>query len=155
MKISIEIASINYMNDCVKILQDSEIGKVYFYDYEKTKFLITKAISDQELYVAIGENEECLGFIYYKSQGMLGSYPYLHIVAVKREYRSRGIGRQLISFFEDNASEYSSTKYFLTVDDFNEKAKHLYEDLGYVCVGTLPDFYKKEISIFLMMKSDS
>lgn len=57
------------------------------------------------------------------------------------------------SFFQyENASEYTSTKLFLTVDDFNPRAKKLYENLGYHCVGELPDFYKKGINCFLMMK---
>ncbi len=40
----------------------------------------------------------------------------------------------------------------LTVDDFNPGAKKLYENLGYKCVGELPDFYKKGINCYLMMK---
>ena len=56
------------------------------------------------------------------------------------------------SFFEDNASDSSSAKYFLTVDDFNPGAKILYENLGYKCVGELPDFYKNGINCYLMMK---
>lgn len=90
--------------------------------------------------------------MWYMSKGIFGSYPYLHIIAVKKEYRNLGIGQQLIKYFEDNASTYTSTKYFLTVDDFNQKARRLYERLGYQCVGTLPDFYKKGISCNLMMK---
>ena len=54
--------------------------------------------------------------------------------------------------FEDNASGSPLAKYFLTVDDFNPRAKKLYENLGYKCVGELPDFYKKGINCYLMMK---
>ena len=68
------------------------------------------------------------------------------------EYRNYGIGKQLIKFFEDNASDSSSAKYFLTVDDFNPGAKKLYENLGYKCVGELTDFYKNGINCYLMMK---
>lgn len=71
---------------------------------------------------------------------------------MKEEYRSLGIGKQLMKYFEENASEYSSMKLFLTVDDFNPRAKKLYENLGYHCVGELLDFYKKGINCFLMMK---
>lgn len=44
-------------------------------------------------------------------------------------------------------------KYFLTVDDFNPRARKLYENLGYKCVGELPDFYKQGINCYLMMKT--
>ena len=113
---------------------------------------IPNAVGQENIYVALDENEKCLGFIYYMTNGVFGSYPYLHIVAVKEEYRSFGIGKQLIKFFEDNASDSSSAEYFLTVDDFNPGAKKLYENLGYKCVGELPDFYKKGINCYLMMK---
>ena len=86
------------------------------------------------------------------TNGVFGSYPYLHIVAVKEGYRGCGIGKQLIKYFEDNASDASSAKYFLTVDDFNPGAKKLYENLGYMCVGELTDFYKNGINCYLMMK---
>ena len=58
-----------------------------------------------------------------------------------------------IAYFEKNSSHYPSTKCFLTVDDFNVRAKKLYEDLGYQCVGTLPDFYKAGITSYIMMKA--
>ena len=64
------------------------------------------------IYVALDENEKCLGFIYYMTNGVFGSHPYLHIVAVKEGYRGCGIGKQLIKYFEDNASDSSSAKYF-------------------------------------------
>ena len=150
--VHIQLADVNYIDSCRDILQNSDIGKVYFSDCEKATKMLTYAVGQKNVYVALDENENCLGFIYYMPNGVFGSYPYLHIIAVKEEYRSNGIGKQLIKFFEDNASDYSSTKYFLTVDDFNPRAKKLYESLGYKCVGELTDFYKKGINCFLMMK---
>jgi len=150
--VHIQLADVNYIDSCRDILQNSDIGKVYFSDREKATKMLTYAVGQKNVYVALDENENCLGFIYYMPNGVFGSYPYLHIIAVKEEYRSNGIGKQLIKFFEDNASDYSSTKYFLTVDDFNPRAKKLYESLGYKCVGELTDFYKKGINCFLMMK---
>ena len=150
--VHIQLADVNYIDSCRDILQNSDIGKVYFSDREKATKMLTYAVGQKNVYVALDKNENCLGFIYYMPNGVFGSYPYLHIIAVKEEYRSNGIGKQLIKFFEDNASDYSSTKYFLTVDDFNPRAKKLYESLGYKCVGELTDFYKKGINCFLMMK---
>lgn len=88
MKVSIKPADKSHTAECVKILQNSELGKAYFSDDEKATGVIDEAITANELYVAVRETGECLGFAYYKSQGMLGSYPYLHIVAVKNGYRS-------------------------------------------------------------------
>ena len=153
MNIAIKMAAEKHIIACTNILQSTEIGAVYFSNYEKTVALLSHALAQQELFVALNDHEECLGFMYFMSNGVFGSYPYLHIIPVKEEYRNLGIGKQLIKYFEENSSDYSSTKHFLTVDDFNPKAKKLYESLGYQCVGELKDFYKNGITSYIMMKA--
>ena len=111
--------------------------------------MLQYALEKKELYIALNEQGECVGFIYCMQNGVFGSYPYLHIISVKEDCRGNGIGSLLMSYFEE---KYPSDKYFLTVDDFNINAKKLYERLGYQCVGQLPDFYKKGIDCYLMMK---
>lgn len=152
MNIAIKSADIKHIDECVNILQNSEVGEAYFSSYEKARDLLSSGIVQKGLFVALSDNEECLGFIYHMQKGVFGSYPYLHIIAVKEEYRCLGIGKQLMNYFEENSSHYASTKCFLTVDDFNLRAKNLYERIGYQCVGELPDFYKKGINCYLMMK---
>ena len=152
MDIHIQLADSKYIDCCVEILQNSDLGKAYFSDHKKAADMLAYAVEQKDVYIALDKNENCLGFIYFMTKGVFGSYPYLHILAVKEEYRNYGIGRQLIKFFEDNASDSSSAKYFLTVDDFNQRAKNLYESLGYKCIGELPDFYKEGINCYLMMK---
>ena len=153
MNVNIIKGNIAYIEACIHILQNSEIGQVYFEDYSKVEASLLNAITEDGLFVAVNEKAECLGFIYYMSKGVFGSYPYLHIIAVKEEYRGYGVGKQLMKYFEENASSYLSTKYFLTVDDFNVNARRLYERLGYQCVGTLPNFYKDDIDCNVMMKA--
>ncbi len=141
MVIQIKLADMKYIDSCVEILQNSDLGKAYFSDHKKAADMLAYAVARKNVYVALNENENCLGFIYYMTHGVFGSYPYLHIIAVKEGYRSCGIGKQLMKYFEDNASDSSSAKYFLTVDDFKPSAKKLYENLGYKWFGELPDFY--------------
>ena len=136
-------------------LQSTEMGTVYFSNYKKTVDLLLHALAQRGLFVALKDDDDCLGFMYFMPKGVFGSYPYLHIVAVKEEYRNLGIGKQLIKYFEENSSNYSSTKYFLTVDDFNPQARKLYESLGYQRVGELKDFYKNGITSYIMMKATS
>ena len=122
----IRLADKTHVDSCVEILQDSELGKAYFSDIEKATDMLSYAVAQNNV---------------------------LHIIAVKEEYRSHGIGKQLMRFFEDNASDQPRAKYFLTVDDFNPRARNLYESIGYKCVGELPDFYKQGINCYLMMKT--
>ena len=112
MTTHIKLADVKYIDSCVEILQNSDLGKAYFSDHEKAANMLAYAVRQKNVYVALDENENCLGFIYYMTNGVFGSYPYLHIVAVKEEYRSYGIGKQLMKYFEDNASDSFSTKYF-------------------------------------------
>ncbi|MBQ8176920.1 MAG: GNAT family N-acetyltransferase [Oscillospiraceae bacterium] len=149
VKIQIIDGEYKYIAACTEILQNSELGKVYFSDTQKAINMLEYAIEKKELHISLNEQDECVGFIYCMPNGVFGSYPYLHIISVKEDCRGNGIGRLLMSYFEDR---YPSEKYFLTVDDFNIKAKKLYERLGYQCDEQLPDFYKKGIDCYLMMK---
>ncbi len=155
MNIAIKEAEEKHVICCVNILQNTEMGTVYFSDRKKTENLLLQASAKRELFVALNDHEDCLGFMYYMPKGVFGSYPYLHIIAVKEEYRNQGVGKQLIKYFEENSSDYSSTKYFLTVDDMNPQARKLYESLGYQRVGELKDFYKSGITSYIMMKAAS
>ena len=155
MNIVIKEAEEKYVIPCVNILQNTEMGTVYFSNYKKTVDLLLHALAQRSLFVALKDDDDCLGFMYFMPKGVFGSYPYLHIVAVREEYRNLGIGKQLIKYFEENSSDYSSTKYFLTVDDFNPQARKLYESLGYQRVGELKNFYKNGITSYIMMKATS
>ena len=152
MEIRIQKALPEDIGDCISALAHSEIGAAYFSDAGKTRLQLTAAVQKGQVFVAVGAREESVGFIWYMPEGVFGSYPYLHLLAVRQEYRGCGIGKQLLRYFEENASDYPSTKCFLTVDDFNPRARKFYERQGYRQVGTLPDFYKKGVSCFLMMK---
>ncbi len=88
------LADMKYIDSCIEILQNSDLGKAYFSNHQKAANMLTYAVGQENIYVALDENEKCLGFIYYMTNGVFGSYPYLHIVAVKEEYRNYGIVKQ-------------------------------------------------------------
>lgn len=150
MNINVIKADDRYLDDCKAAVQHSNLGKVYFKD-KKSFQSLTRGISNGEVYVAVNNDLECLGFIWFHTYGMFVRFPYLHIIAVKEEYRGIGIGKILIRFFEDSVRE-SSTMVFLVVADFNPKAKKLYETLGYKEVGGIPGLYKEGVVETLMMK---
>ncbi|TCL58071.1 ribosomal protein S18 acetylase RimI-like enzyme [Kineothrix alysoides] len=150
--VKIEMAAQGDVQDCIEALMESELGRKYFRDYEKSEKTITSAFKDKELYAARNDKGECLGFVWFLPNGAFHSFPYLHIIAVKEKYRGCGIGTNLLRFYEELAGSYAK-KAFLIVDDFNPKAKKLYEREGYHEVGVLPDLYIKGIHGFLMMKT--
>ena len=151
MKVNIVPAENKYLDDCVIALRKSELGRVYFLEDDKAIKAIDEGISKKEIFVAVNSEGICLGFIWFILKGAFHSFPYLHIIAVKEEFRSMGIGRILLKYFEDTTLKFSN-KVFLVVADFNPKAKELYQRIGYKEIGIIPNLYKKGVNECLMMK---
>lgn len=152
MKTKIIKAGLEYIDDCEKALLNSELGRRYFSKKGNARKVLQKAFYEDDVYVALDENKNCVGFIWFVLNGMFHSFPYLHMIAVKEEYRDLGIGKKLLKFFEDHCFEESS-KIFLVVADFNTDAKRLYENMGYREVGSVPNLYRAGITEHVMMKT--
>ena len=95
--------------------------------------------------------EECVGFTYIIPKGAFHSFPYLHIIAVKEEYRNKGIGKPLLDYSEKIAYEMAD-RFFLVVGDYNPDAKRFYERNGYQQVGGIPNLYRPGVTEYLMAK---
>ena len=85
-------------------------------------------------------------------KGAFHSFPYLHIIAIKEEYRGFGVGKALLDYSERIASEMAD-KLFLVVADNNPEAKRFYERNGYQQVGEIPNLYRPGITEYLMAKN--
>ena len=144
-------AELNHLSNCKVALLNSRLGEEYFPSEKKAHDLLKEGINDGEIYVAIGQDDRCLGFIKIVWEGMFKVFPMVHIIAVQEKYRNKGIGKGLFSFFEKLAFPPYS-KAFLTVADFNPDAMRLYERLGYQKVGEIPGLYKAGVTEYLMMK---
>ena len=151
MQIIITKANKKHLEDCKNALHNSKLGQEYFPSEQDAIDAITEGITKEEMFVALNEKGECLGFIWFILSGAFHSFPYLHIIAVREEFRGLGIGKKLLSFFEETVFP-NSSKVFLVVADFNPDAKRLYENLGYQQVGVLPNLYREGITEYLMMK---
>jgi ribosomal protein S18 acetylase RimI-like enzyme len=142
-----------YISDCEEALIQSELGRRYFHTEGSARRALEEGFDKGEIYVALHSSGQCTGFLWIIPDGIFHSFPYLHIVAVKEEYRNQGIGKELIRFFEDlSFQELSKSKVFLVVADFNPGARRLYEELGYLEVGSIPGLYRTGITETIMMK---
>lgn len=150
MDIIIEKGALQYLDDCEEALLNSELGRKYFTEEGSGRKAISEGLEQGNLYIALFKNE-CAGFFYFIPRGCFHSFPYLHLISVKEEYRSKGIGKKLIDFFE-NVVCIDASKIFLVVADFNPEAKRFYERNGYQQVGELSNLYRKGITEYLMMK---
>lgn len=151
MEIKINKGNIDYLDDCVDALVNSELGIRYFSEKEYAIKALEEGFNKEEIYVAVDNKERFQGFIWFIMNGIFHSFPYLHIIAVRKESRGQGIGKQLLKFFEDYSFK-DRPKVFLVVADFNPDAKRLYESIGYIETGVIPSLYREGITEHLMMK---
>jgi len=151
MDINIIKAENRHLIDCEAALLKSELGRVYFAEEDKAIKDLSEGISKGEIFVAINKEDICLGFVWAILNGAFHSFPYLHIIAVKEEFRNLGIGKKLLKHFEKVTCK-TYSKLFLVVAEFNPKAKQLYQGIGYTEVGIIPNLYKTGVTECLMMK---
>ncbi len=77
--------------------------------------------------------------------GLLQSFDEAEIVnvAVREEFRGRGIGCRMLKHLMKKGRERGVKRFTLEVRRSNQAALHLYEKLGFVSAGIRPDFYEK------------
>jgi len=103
----------------------------------------------REVYVA-GDAGQLLGFIIVNMRGAFVGY--IQIVCVDDHARGRGVGTRLIDFAEQRIFR-DAPNVFLCVSSFNDRARALYERLGYEKVGELKNYLIDGASEFLMRKT--
>ena len=140
-----------HLKDCKDALCRSALGEKYFSSPGSAENAILEGLRQGNLYVALIE-EECVGFTYIIPKGAFHGFPYLHIIAVKEDYRDRGIGKALLDHSERIALEMAD-RLFLVVADYNPDAKRFYERNGYRQVGEIPNLYRPGITEYLMTKN--
>lgn len=151
MELTVCVANPAHLEDCKAALLGSEIGEMYFTPERATSF-ISDGISKGEIYVALGTDSICCGYIWFTLDGTFYSFPYVRNLMVKSEFRGQGVGKVLLDYFEQ-VSFLKSGKVFLLVSEHNSRAKKFYERHGYQEVGFIPDLIREGLSEYLMMKS--
>lgn len=129
-------------------LDNSYLQDTYFHDDTYTKNFLLDTLNRGELYTYFIEDRH-VGFMRIDPHGMFSKFPLLRCIAVKPEYRNRGIATEMLKYYE---KLFKDTKLFLCVSEFNNRAKQLYLRLDYQEVGNIPDLYKDGTSEYLMCK---
>ncbi|MDA3900011.1 MAG: GNAT family N-acetyltransferase [Spirochaetes bacterium] len=150
-KLEFKKGTLEFLDDCIKAMENSSMCTSYFESLESRGKAVMEGIESGDLYVAL-YNEDCAGFGFMIREGAFHAFHYLHLFAIKKEYRSKGIGKKLLDYIENKAFE-TADKIFLVVGDYNPKARRFYEKNEYCFIGTLPGLYRKGINEHLMMKT--
>jgi N-acetylglutamate synthase-like GNAT family acetyltransferase len=145
-------AQLEDLNSIVSIINDSDIGSVYFKnEKEKIEMLMVDEVNQQNIFIGENSDLECIAVLNYRLNGAFCIHPYIHILAVSDENRGQGYGRQLMSYFENIiAPDYK--KIFLLVGKWNKGAEKLYTNLGYNRLCEIEGFYSENVTEILMMK---
>lgn len=151
MEIQIQLAQKDHVGDCLSCVKHSELWETYFHSNPTIENEISKMIIGKQIYIALNKANQCIGFMGVVHSGCFRKFTYLSVIAIKSEYRSKGIGSALIRKFEKIGFE-KADRVFLLVSDFNKKAQSFYKKLGYKKVGNIPDLFKKGVSENILVK---
>jgi len=134
---------------CAEIMASSEPWVTLGRDYVASMQLLRDP--SREAYVATRvEGAAVLGFVILAMQGAFVGY--IQSIAVREDWRGRGLGSRLIAFAESRVLR-EAPNVFICASSFNTRARSLYERLGYETVGELRDYVVRGHSEWLLRKS--
>ena len=94
------------------------------------------------------ENENVLGFI---NARIINDEVYINNIAVKKEFRRKGVGKGLLSSLEKKAGKVNASFITLEVRESNLPAISLYSSLGYEVSGKRKKFYRDPVENAVLM----
>jgi ribosomal protein S18 acetylase RimI-like enzyme len=134
---------------CARIMTTTEPWITLGRSYEESLDIVCDA--SREVYVAMCvDTSDVIGFLILDMRGTFVGY--IRSIAVREDWRGRGLGGRLIGFAEARILR-DHPNVFMLVSSFNPRAKALYERLGYEMVGELRDYVVRGHSEFLLRKS--
>ncbi|WP_434306054.1 GNAT family N-acetyltransferase [Clostridium botulinum] len=153
-KVIVEVIKEHELKECCFRLFQSDFGKMYYPTYKTVLEILKKAYRKNNIFVAKLDNA-MLGFIWFSMDGVFSKFPYLNMLFVFPEFRESGIGRCLLSFFENmvcKENKIPKIKIFLLVKSSNDMALKLYSNSGYRELYTFEGLFRKKIDEILMIK---
>jgi [ribosomal protein S18]-alanine N-acetyltransferase len=133
--------------ECAEIMSSNDPWKRLGRTYEMSYTIVLDPA--REVYVAL-DAATVAGFTIIIMQGQFSGY--IQTVAVRPEWRGRGLGSAIIAFAEQRIFR-DKPNVFICVSSFNPDARRLYERLGYHVVGELTDYVIRGHSEILMRKT--
>ncbi|HZI40365.1 MAG TPA: N-acetyltransferase [Gemmatimonadaceae bacterium] len=134
---------------CARIMASTEPWVTLRRDYDASLEILRDP--SREVYVAVrAGSSEVIGFLIVIMRGAFVGY--VQTIAVHEAWRGRGLGSRLIAFAESRIFR-ESPNVFICASSFNERARALYDRLGYETVGELRDYVVRGHSEWLLRKS--
>lgn len=109
-------------------------------------------LAADEVYIAEDGHGEAVGFMWMQMQSMYAEQPYLALLGVRSDYRAHGVGQKLIQFFIDAYEAAGYDRGLIAVNDFNPRARILYEDMGFHKIIQYPEALSNSNNVYLLMR---
>jgi ribosomal protein S18 acetylase RimI-like enzyme len=133
--------------ECARLMANSEPWITLRRTYDDCLRIVKDP--SREVYLGFAK-DEIVAFIIFVVRGALVGY--IQTVAVKPEWRNKGIGTKLLEFAEEKIFTRTANA-FMCVSSFNKKAQRLYKRLGYEVIGELRDYIVPGHSEILLKKT--
>jgi ribosomal protein S18 acetylase RimI-like enzyme len=111
----------------IRYANDSDLPYLIQSDSLVTEETIKKKISDGQVIVCM-KGETHLGCMRFGFGWDM--FPFLNFIIVEKDIRRRGIGRELMGFWEQEMKA-KGHQLVMTSTDVDEEAQHFYRKLGY------------------------
>ncbi len=135
---------------CLECVKNSQLWDAYFRD-EDSISEIEEEIRKNRVTVAVNNDDQCVGIMSVVDGGCFGTFPYLALLSVHSKYRSSGIGKSLLEFYEKEGFA-KANRVFLLCSDFNVRGRLFYQNNGYEECGQISNLYKEGITEHLFVK---
>ncbi|MCH7370658.1 MULTISPECIES: GNAT family N-acetyltransferase [Aeromonas] len=134
-----DIDAILELNRQIGLIHFEQAPEVFCPPSSQERVFLLGAIGCEErLFCVAVDSERVLGFLTARIEineavPFLSKLPICRIgsVVVDEDHRSRGIGKALMAHCDDWAKAHDASQIRLEVMSFNERAKSLYESLGF------------------------
>jgi len=138
-----------YLKEFAKL--DLESGLPYYKISKPTHQDLIEWLNDEtkkKKYYLNKKNGEIVGALGFRREFLdIRKACELYYLAVRRDQQGKGIGKELMTWFENKMKEEGFKKIFLTTEKVNTKARDFYEKIGYKEVGFLKEKHKNSDAI--------
>ncbi|MBR5309799.1 MAG: GNAT family N-acetyltransferase [Oscillospiraceae bacterium] len=118
--------------DYKRIFDNSPLYNHYFKKGDLLDRVLSDSLKAGQAYVAVNRNGEAVGYMSMKaSDSSVDGLPCLTLLGVKDTQRGKGIGQMLIAFYVGVMSGLGFKECALVVNDWNPRARKLYDSLGF------------------------
>lgn len=119
---------------CADIISKEHAWQVYGFDLKKSMQVLETM--EDVIYIA-RLNGEVAGFITLRINGVGNIGAYVRMIAVKCEYRNKGVGKAMVDYIQQVAHDSGMDNIFLICSTDNLKGENFYLNNRFIKVGIL------------------